>query len=207
MSIVLGADPDAEVTPWLDAADEYVPTVYASPPVRRLINHFAYHKDMKMSQRCNEQDKGMIGKLLSRRLKQGYTAESLTKMIDRFFQSWASEYDAPAYAFVSNKIQDQLLQEAEVVKNDPVLEWLLMGMPNTPLYLEPTEVRRAVLQASPDLTHRYPEYLADAIREDDTYIGMRDKIDRAFRKVSRIPESQRRPMKDTMALAIGAIPL
>lgn len=205
MTMVLGADPDAPMTPWEDA-DEYVPT-YSSPAVYRLVGYFAYHKGMKMAQRCNDTDKAIVGRLLSRRLKQGYTADSLMKMIDRFFQSWASEYDAPAYAFVSTKVQDQLLQEALVVKDDPVLAWLLYGMPSTPLFEEPGEVRKAVLLAHPDLTHRYPDMVADAIREDDTYEGMRDKLFKAQAKVHKIPLHKMRPLKETMSMAIGAIPV
>jgi hypothetical protein len=157
---VLGADPDAPERVWNDE----IPVFYGSPQVMRLVNQFAYHPPIIMSQRCNERDKSIVGHFISTRLRQGFTVRALEKMVDRFYQMWGADSDTPAYAFVSQKVQDVLSLDLELIQTDPYLEWLLEGMPDRPLFDDSAEVRKAVLLTGSELTHRYPDVVASVIR-------------------------------------------
>lgn len=156
---VFGADPDVPARNWDD-----VPVFYCSPQVLRLVNRFAYHPPIIMSQRWNELDRSIIGHFIATRLRQGFTVRALEKMVDRFYQMWAGDSDIPSYAFVSTKVQDVLSSELELVQTDQFLEWLLEGMPDGPLFDEPADIRKAVLLTSSELTHRYPDVVADVLR-------------------------------------------
>ena len=109
---------------------------------------------------------------------------------------------APAYTFVSTKVQDVLTREAEVVKDDPVLAWLLLGMPSSGPFTDPNEMRRLVLGTDPELTHSYPDVVAEILRYDDTYEGTSERL--------RLAETAMRPFRKqwpTIAQAIAHIPI
>jgi len=146
-----------------------------SKPVWSLVSYFSYHKGMKMSQRNDDTDKVILGRTLSRRLDQGYTPESLKGMIDRFYQSYGKDYSLPALAFVSKPMQEKLTHEADVVKDDPILQWLLNGMPDRGPFDEPREMRKAVILAG-DAINRYPDVVADILRIEGTYAATSSRL-------------------------------
>lgn len=161
---VFGADPEEDVKVW----SEYEGPVrrYVSKQVGSLTSYFGYHPSMKMSQVFNDEDKTILNAHFSRKLKQGHTDRSLKRMVDRFWQSWGADTERPAYTFVSNKVQQVLAKEAEIVKDDPVLAWLLDGMPNNGPFEDASEMRRLILRCSTEGVYRYPEVVADIIRRD-----------------------------------------
>jgi hypothetical protein len=141
--------------------------MFASKPVNTLTVYFGYHPSMKMSQVFGDEDKTVLNAFFSRKLKQGYTDRSLKRMVDRFWQSWGADSSRPAYTFTSNKVQQLLAKEAEIVKDDPVLDWMLEGMPNHGPFEFPAAIRKALLHCSNDVLNRYPELVADILRPDD----------------------------------------
>lgn len=149
---------------WTDTAPR---NRYVSRPVRDLTNYFAYHRHMRMSQRCDEDDKSMLNIFFSRRLKQGFSADILKDVIDRFYQSSAGQTDMPAPLFCTNDVQNELMFDADVTKDDEVLQWLLDGMPSDGPFTDSREVRKAVVLNCEDALLRYPEVVADIIRMDD----------------------------------------
>lgn len=165
--MVLGADPDAKVKEWPDDPKPQGMEYRAAPNVREMTDYFAYHREMKMSQRCDSDDKVILNRFFSRRYEQGFTKPSLIKMVDRFFQSWGSEYDQPALAFTSTKMQDKLLIEAKMVKQDDVLDWMLGSMSDSGPFEDNKEMRKAVLLAG-DCVNRYPDVVADILRMEGT---------------------------------------
>ena len=162
---VFGADPDSDVTAW--AEYEGPRRVFASKPVNELTSYFTYHPEMKMSQVSGDEDKTVLNAFFSRKLKQGYTVDSLKTMINRFWQSWGAGTQRPAYTFTSNKVQQELGKEAEIVKGDPVLSWLLEGMPNRGPFEDNVGMRKVILRHSVEGVYRYPEVVADIITHDD----------------------------------------
>lgn len=238
--MIYGADPSIPMSQFgWESGREF------SPRVRRLINYFAFPECLRMSQRCNGDwehpesgsDKFLVGVLFSRRLEQGYSFHALEKMVDRFYQMWAGEYSIPALAFVSTTVQTVLTNEAEVIVDDPYLEWLLLGMPSVcPLFDSPAEIRKAVLTASSELTHRYPDVVANVLRLKEPHeptvvllwaafqlmhwhLGLTTDDQFAHREILKsvvLPKelnSRRRSSRsirvkhETLAQAVGAIPL
>lgn len=168
-----GADPEENDMGWTDTAPR---NQYVSRPVRDLTNYFAYHRDMRMSQRCTDDDKSMLNIFFSRKLKQGFSADILKGVIDRFYQSSAGQTDVPAPLFCTNDVQNELMFDADVTKDDKVLQWLLDGMPNDGLFTDTREVRRAILLHCEDALLRYPEVVADIIRTDDPEPHLSDRL-------------------------------
>lgn len=161
---VFGADPESNDMGWTQTPTR---RVYVSAPVRELTNYFAYHRSMGMSQRCDEDDKSKLNMLFSRRLKQGFTSEAIKQVIDRFYQTPAGQSDYPVPLFCTNDVQNGLMAEADVSKSDPVLQWLLDGMPNEGPFTEPREIRKAVILHCSDSLLRYPDLVANILRIDD----------------------------------------
>jgi len=162
---VFGADPDASVTAWSEYEGQ--PRMFASKPVNALTTYFGYHPSMRMSQVFGDEDKTVLNAFFSRKLKQGHTDRSLKKMVDRFWQSWGADSSRPAYTFTSNKVQQELIKEAEIVKDDPILSWLLDGMPNSGPFEDSSDMRKIVLKFSDEGVLRYPDVVADLIRADN----------------------------------------
>jgi len=158
---------------WTDTAPA---NRYVSKPVRELTNYFAYHKDMSMSQRCSDDDKSMLNMFFSRKLKQGFTADILKNTIDRFYQSSAGQTGVPAPLFCTNDVQNDLLADADVVKDDEVLQWLLDGMPSDGPLTDSRETRKAVLLNCDEALLRYPEVVADIVRMDDPEPYLSDRL-------------------------------
>jgi hypothetical protein len=225
--VVLGADPDVEQTEWVEDDSPRV-SRSTSPQVYSLMSHFMYHPQMKMSQRMDDTDRAILARLFSRRLKQGYTVDSLKQMVDRFYFSWAGDTDRPAMTFASTKVQEQLITEAELVKDDPVLMWLLDGMPNVGPFEDPKQMRKHVLLHAQDAMLSYPEVVADILREGKGVSVMletlgylvsnqpqRDSKNVALlQSVASVPEellssrsnARRRPKRATVGQAIANIP-
>ena len=159
-----GADPDLPEKDW----EMSVSTPrYVSRPVRELTNYFAYHKNMRMSQRCDEDDKVRLNVLFSRRLKQGFSAESIKAIIDKFFQTPEGQTAYPAPLFCTNDVQATLVEGVEMRANDSVLQWLVDGMPNNDdLFDDSREVRKAVLLTCDEALFRYPTVVAEILRGD-----------------------------------------
>lgn len=175
---VFGADPDDDTKEWSEYEGHFA-RPYVSKPVNALTNHFGYHPQMKMSQVFEDKDKAILNGHFSRQLKQGHTEASIKKMIDRFWMSWGAESERPAFTFVSTKVQQELIKEAEITKNDPVLEWMLDGMPNKGPFEDPAMVRRMLLSSDEGL-YRYPEVVAEILASDgfggSMLLGLEDLI-------------------------------
>ena len=140
---------------------------YASKPVRDLTNYFAYHRNMRMSQRCNDEDKVKLNVLFSRRLKQGFSSESIKEIIDRFYQTPEGQVDFPAALFCTNKVQAALVEGVEMRTDNAVLQWLIDGMPNDDeLFDDSREVRKIVLLTCDESLFRYPTVVAEILRGD-----------------------------------------
>ncbi len=161
---VFGADPDAPVKEW----EEPVRPMAVAPgkSVHGLATYFGYHPQMKMSMRFDNEDRLVLYRYFSRMLKKGYKETDLRSMIDRFYQSWAADSATPAYTFVSNRVQEQLQDGVAVVKDDPVLMWLLDGMPDDGPFEDSREYRKALVVSYDEALHRYPEVVADILRKD-----------------------------------------
>lgn len=158
---------------WVDTAPR---NQYISRPVRELTNYFAYHRNMGMSQRCTEEDKGMLHVCFSRRLKQGYTSATLKDLVDKFFQSSAGQTEYPVPLFCKNEVQNELLSGATVTKDDEVLQWFLDGMPSDGPFTDCREVRKAVVMYCGDALLRYPEVVADVLRLNDPEPYLSDRL-------------------------------
>lgn len=226
MTMVLGADPDAKAKDWPDDPTPRQFQGRVSPPIRRLLDHFCYHRGMTMSMRCDDQDKSILGRYFAKKTSQGFTEASLVRLVDRFWQSWGSEYDKPALAFVSSKMQDKLIHEAEVVKDDPILTWMLDGMPDRGPFEDSREMRKAVLLAG-DCVNRYPDVVASVLAVEGTLEATRERLNLldtlVATKLSRgslsyasslarhLPDELQgpgslRPLQPTLQLAIANIP-
>src|SRR5210317_320294 len=162
---VFGADPEAEDKGWEDVRTSQ--GVFVSKPVRELTNYFAYHRNTRMSQRCNEEDKSRLNIFFSRKLKQGFDSASIKEIIDRFYQSPAGQHEFASALFCKDDVQKELMEDIDITNNDPVLQWLLDGMPNSGPFTDPREVRKAIMQECVESLLRYPEVVADIIRIDD----------------------------------------
>jgi len=162
---VFGADPEAEDRGWEDVRTSQ--GVFVSRPVRELTNYFAYHRNTRMSQRCNEEDKSRLNIFFSRKLKQGFDSASIKEIIDRFYQSPAGQHEFASALFCKDDVQKELMEDIDITNNDPVLQWLLDGMPNSGPFTDPREVRKAIMQECVESLLRYPEVVADIIRIDD----------------------------------------
>lgn len=162
---VFGADPDSETSIWEE--DTHFVRRYVSKPVSALTQYFGYHPKMKMSQVFNDEDKTVLNAYFSRKLKQGVTEASLRKIVDRFWLSWGGDTDRPAYSFTSNKVQQSLMALMDVIKDDPVLEWLLDGMPSNGPFEDANEMRKVVTRHAVEGLFRYPDVVADVVRVDN----------------------------------------
>jgi len=162
---VFGADPEAEDRGWEDVRTSQ--GVFVSRPVRELTNYFAYHRNTRMSQRCNEEDKSRLNIFFSRKLKQGFDSASIKEIIDRFYQSPAGQHEFASALFCKDDVQKELMEDIDIGNSDPVLQWLLDGMPNSGPFTDPREVRKAIMQECDESLLRYPEVVADIIRIDD----------------------------------------
>jgi hypothetical protein len=160
--VILGADPDApaKVTDW----EEYPPSVRFNPRTAGLVHHFGYHPSMSMRQRFNDFDKTILSGHFSKMLQRGYSHTTLKEMINRFWQSWGAEYDTPATAYVSNAMQEKLTAGISPTKLDTYMDWLVAGMPDDGPLDDPSHIRQAVVLASTDLTHRYPDVVAEIVK-------------------------------------------
>lgn len=162
---VFGADPEAEDRGWEDMRTSQ--GVFVSKPVRELTNYFAYHRNTRMSQRCNEEDKSRLNIFFSRKLKQGFDSASIKEIIDRFYQSPAGQHEFASALFCKDEVQRELMEDIDISNSDPVLQWLLDGMPNHGPLTNPREARKAVMQECSESLLRYPEVVADILRIDD----------------------------------------
>lgn len=160
---VLGADPAVAEKEY----PEFTPTVFVSRPVRSLVNYFGYHKGMTMSQRFTEKDKAILGRFFSQSLKQGHSDETLQSIVDRFWQTWGADTQMPALSFVSHDMQNLLRKRDEIDVEDPILMWLLEGMPDDGPFFDSQRMRRIVLIGSGGLELRYPDVVATVLREDN----------------------------------------
>lgn len=161
---VLGADPDAPEKEWEETPRIRVKGSKFDPKTIFLVNYFAYHKAMMdMTRKCPQSDKEILRYTFARLLKQGYSEQSLKFVVDRFFQSWAADAERPAMLFATRKVLSQLLTEADVSSNDPMLQWMLEGMPNVGPVEDPKAYRKA-LMLNCDQAIRYPDVIADIFR-------------------------------------------
>lgn len=225
---VFGADPDTETSIWEE--DTHFVRRYVSKPVSSLTTYFGYHPKMTMSQVFKEEDKTALNAYFSRKLKQGVTEASMRKMIDRFWFTWGSDTERPAFTFLSTKMQETLSSVMEVVKNDKHLEWLLDGMPSNGPFESSNEMRRIVTRYSVEGLFRYPEVVADIIAidgggEGDALVDLEDLILNKLgadpqvtvdlvrlRRYADIPKEltgpgKLRPRQETVSAAIANIPL
>ena len=169
---VFGADPEAEDRGWEDVRTSQ--GVFVSRPVRELTNYFAYHRNTRMSQRCNEEDKSRLNIFFSRKLKQGFDSASIKEIIDRFYQTPEGQVDFPAALFCTNKVQASLVEGVEMRTDNAVLQWLIDGMPNDDeLFDDSREVRKIVLLTCDESLFRYPTVVAEILRGDSREFSAR----------------------------------
>lgn len=164
---VFGSDPDAPVKEWEETP---APVVRPGKNVYVLVNYFGYHPKMRMDQRFNDQDRSIVASYFSRKIKAGLSPDELRSLVDKFYSSPHSHSNFPALSFVKNEVQEELVQDdVDVSISDPVLQWLVDGMPNTCDQITDTrESRRLVLLHSDESLMRYPEVVAAIIGLDDT---------------------------------------
>lgn len=170
MPTVLGADPDKKVAWDDDDTDVERPR----PPgwtynrsIVDLVNHFAYNPRMKMSQRCNDDDKSVVANWIVRCRRKGYTDEQIKKAINVFFMSYAAEYSEPAYAIVSNTLQDRIFDAAELMTlEDPIMQWMIAGMRDDGPVDDPRGTRQMVLTSGGQALKRYPYLVWQIISSD-----------------------------------------
>jgi hypothetical protein len=164
--VVLGADPDA---PAKEDDWEELPSQRFNPRTVGLVHHFGYHPYMRMSQRFNDFDKKILSRTFNLLMKRGYSSSAIREMIDTFWQSWGAGYDEPAVAFVSSTMQEKLTAEVPISTDDIYMEWLVQGMPDNGPVDDPSHIRQAIVLASTDLTHRYPDVVAKIAKLDRGY--------------------------------------
>ena len=163
---VFGADPDQPTNYWSEMPTTQ--TRYVSKPVRELTNYFVYHKNMRMNQRCTEDDKSRLNIFFSRKLKQGFNSGAIKEIIDRFYQTPAGQHEFASSLFCKDEVQKELTEDIEITSSDPVLQWFLDGMPsNVPFLTDPRESRKAVLLHCDDSLLRYPDVVASILKMDD----------------------------------------
>jgi hypothetical protein len=169
-----GADPEKD-SGWV----EYAPsTRYVSRPVRDLTNHFSYNKYVSINQRINDDDKIILYTFFSRQLKRGVPFDSLRQLIDKFYQTPAGQSQAPAQVFVSKKVQSELVSDAEVTLEDPVMQWLASGMADTDVTFEhPAVLRKLLLLHCDEALLRYPDCVAQILTRYRQDISMVERLD------------------------------
>lgn len=171
---VFGADPDSEGSEWEDVP---VQQRYVSKPVKDLTNYFAYHRNMRMSQRFSDSDRSMLNILFSRRLKQGFSPDSLRSLIDRFYQLPESQADYPAPMFCKSDVQSNLIDDAKVVHRDATLNWLLEGMPNTFSHdIAPGVIRKYITLYSDQSMLRYPDVISEIIKRNTDSESLEEQL-------------------------------
>lgn len=159
-----GADPDAPDKGWEEGK---APARRASNKVYELVKYFGYHSSMRMSQRFDHEDKAILSRHFSRRLSNGYSAEALKSMVDKFYQSSYSSSEYPALMFCKTEVQEDLASESSLSVTDDVMQWLVDGMPNdTDLFDSPSQVRKYILLYCDESVLRYPELVSAIIRND-----------------------------------------
>lgn len=172
--MILGADPDKSSKEW----DEDVrPSVRPRRGVMELINYFAYHKNMRMTQRFNDQDRAILASYCSRKLSGGFSSAAIKQLFDKFYASSYSASDYPVLMFCKKEVQEHLLDEAEYAVEDEVLSWLVDGMPNEAPLSDPQEARRAVVLTCDESLLRYPEVVADVLRLDDPEPHLSERLE------------------------------
>jgi hypothetical protein len=160
MPAVLGADPDVTVSDWDDDDGQVTraPGWIYDAPMRDMVNTFAYHPRMRMDQRCNDDDKTVVARWVNRKRKQGYTDDQIKRAINRFFQSFASEYGEPAFAIASNTLQDRIFDlEDRITSDDPLTDWLLKGMPDDGPLDDCRGTRSLILMRGGKAVRMYPD--------------------------------------------------
>jgi len=160
--VTFGADPDKEDKPWEDSRST-TPQAYRGR-VGSLVNAFAYHKNLKMSQRMEAEDKAILAGFFSRKIKAGVSVSTLRLLIDRFYSSSFSSTSFPAKVFVSSDAQTSLSSDIDVEHNDPYLDWLLAGMPTSETIDDSDYLRKLMLIESDQGLLRYPDVVATCIR-------------------------------------------
>lgn len=170
--VVLGADPDAPVKEW----EEETAHQRFNPRTIGLVHHFGYHRNMKMTQRFSDFDKKILSSHFSKMLKRGYSQAAIKEMTNTFWQSWGADYDTPATAYVSTAMQEKLTADVDISTTDLYMEWLVQGMPDNGPVDDPSHIRQAIVLASTDLTHRYPDVVAEIAKINRGYSTSRRLI-------------------------------
>lgn len=183
---VLGADPDRHVDPqwyeWDEVAAQggssgYRPGWMYNTKLMSLVNYFAYHPGMSMNQRCDLDDKGIMARWANRKLKGGYTEAQIKQAIDRFFESYAKEFNHPALAIQSKEIEPRLFEaEWRTFDKDPHLDWIAAGMPDGGPFDDPQGTRSLLLLHCPEGQVRYPEIVLMIIKGYGTMRVKRDQL-------------------------------
>lgn len=169
-----GADPDAPDKGWEERKGPT--TKRASNKVFELVKYFGYHRGMRMSQRFCHEDKEILARHFSRRLASGYSPEDLRNMVDKFYSSSYASSEYPALMFCKTDVQEDLSSDSTLLVSDPVIQWLVDGMPSDGPFTDAREVRKAVLLNCDESLLRYPDLVADIIRMDDPEPHLSDRL-------------------------------
>lgn len=162
---VFGADPDVEHTDF----PEHQPTLMLRGPVALLVSNFAYAPQRRLGHRIENTEKAILAKCFGQAMRDGYSLDAINLMIKRFWQSWGSNADQPAYVFVSRGMQDSLREAIKTQPpTDPFLLWLFEGMPDRgPFkYHKVMNMRKAVM-TNDNVQLQYPDVVADILRQDN----------------------------------------
>jgi hypothetical protein len=131
-----------------------------------------------MSQKCDDADKAMLNMFFSRELKRGHSSSNLRTIIDRFFQHPAGQSDFPAPLFCKNDIQTELSEDINREHSDPVLQWLVDGMPDgVDEVADVRAARKSILLYCDEALLRYPDLVAAIVRYTDHPAEMMEALE------------------------------
>lgn len=136
--------------------------------VSEVVRHFRYHPQKSMNQTVKDKDKEIVAAWVVRKMRAGFTVQQLKRAVDKFYQSYAKEYDAPAYALVSNDMQDRIFDGLKLTYEDPVLDWITSGMPDDGPFQDPRGMRSLLLLRCHEGLLRYPDVVVQLLGHHGT---------------------------------------
>jgi hypothetical protein len=103
---VLGAEPGTRAT-WDEGKRRSFAGGTTFRDINDLVNYFNCHRKASMSHKFSDDERMILGRNISKWLKQGYTRQGIRHLIDGFYEQEVKA-DVPVYVFVSNDMQTRL---------------------------------------------------------------------------------------------------
>lgn len=162
-SMIIGADTERAPTP--EPRKKFKET-------DELVRRFIYSKQFCM-RTFTTTDINIVRRACKLMLQSGLTPDTIREMIDTFVNDTRfTEYNNPATAFASKKIQAVLLERVtvKVVDDDPVIMLMVndfVRSDNLAIEWDPqhdTQLRKAILTRCLEGLYRYPEVVASIAR-------------------------------------------